>query len=83
METKEIKKNIEKIESSMFYLEKINDESEELYIELRVFTKGGWNTIDFNPENESTKNMVIQQLRIELENEIKKAKQNIKKLTNI
>jgi len=83
METKEIKKNIEKIESSMFYLETINDESEELYIELRVLTKGSWNTIDFKPKNESTKNMVIQQVRIELENEIKQAKQNIKKLTNI
>ena len=83
METKEIKLNIQKIENSIHDLQKINDKSEELYIELRVFTKAGWDTLDFKPKNESIKNMVIHQLRIELENEIKQAKENIKKLTNI
>lgn len=78
--------NFEKIENSLKNvrrikndLDKINDE--EAVIELRVFTKGHWTNIDFRPKNKAIQNMVMHQIKMELEAELKQEKNNIKKAT--
>ena len=60
----------------------INKGEQEVSIELRVFTEGGWNTIDYKPNNKAIQNMVIHQLRLDLESKIKKAKTEIKNISN-
>jgi len=82
METEEIKKQIKIIEDNEQRLIVINDNDEKLNIELRVFTKNGWCNIDFNPKNESIKNMVIHQLRMDSERKIKQSNDLIKKIIN-
>lgn len=83
MKIEKIKKNITIIENCKRKLDVINDNDEEINIELRVFTKGGWSNIDFKPENKAITNMVINQIKMDLESKIKKAEQIIKKETKI
>ena len=83
MDIEVIKKNIKVIEDCNRRLYAINDVDEKLNIELRVFTKGSWSNIDFKPENEAITNMVIHQIKMDLESKIKKAKKLIEKETKI
>jgi len=83
MKIEKIKKNIKVIEDCERRLDVINNNDEKINIELRVFTQGGWSNIDFKPENKSITNMVIHQIRIDLESKINKSKQLIQEATNI
>ena len=77
-----IKENTRIIEECEHRLRIINKGEQGVNIELRVFTKGGWNTIDYKPNNKAIQNMVIHQLRLDLESKIKKAKTEIKNISN-
>ena len=82
MKTEDIKKQVKIIEDNETRLRLINNVDEEINIELRVFTKGGWCSIDFNPKNEAITNMVIHQIRMDAERKIKQSKELIKTIAN-
>lgn len=83
MEIEVIKKNIKVIEDCNRRLDVIDNNDEKINIELRVFTQGGWSNIDFKPENKAITNMVIYQIKMDLESKIDKAKKLIEEATNI
>jgi len=80
--------DIEKLENSLRnikriknQLNKINEKKET--IEVRVFTKSEWTNIDFQPKNKAIYNMVIHQITMELEAELKQEKLTLKKLVEL
>ena len=69
-------KNVRRIKNQ---LNKINDGKAE--IELRVFTNSEWSNIDIKPKNKAIYNMVMHQIKMELQSELEQEKINIKKAT--
>lgn len=81
MELNVIKENVKIIQDCETKLKVIN--TKDVDVELRVFTKNGWSNIDFKPKNKAILNMVIYQIKIDLEHQIKKSKQLIKEATEL
>lgn len=79
MDLEKIEESLKNIKNIKRKLDKIDEENE--CIELRVFTKGEWTNIDFNPKNKAIRNMVVHQIKMELEDELRQEKINIKKAT--
>jgi hypothetical protein len=82
MNTDIIKENLQIIEKCKHRIKTIKSNENDFDIELRVFTKGGWNNIDFNPKHKPLRNYVVCQLIMDLENQIKEAEKIIKKAVN-
>jgi len=55
-------------------------EAEAPKFELRVFTGDSWYQLNYKPENGAIRNMVIHQVRMELQNKIITCKREIKML---
>lgn len=79
MDFKKIEKSLDNVQKIKRQLDKINDR--EALIELRVFTRNQWINIDFQPKNKAIYNMVVHQIVMELQAELKKEEINIKKAT--
>lgn len=56
-------------------------ETHEVRMELRVFTEDRWTNLSYVPTETAIRNMVIHQIRMELQNKIRKAKTVIRQLT--
>lgn len=78
MDLKKIEKSLDNIRKIKNQLDRINDR--EAHIELRVFTKDQWTNINFQPKNKAIYNMVVHQIVMELEIELKQEESNIKNL---
>lgn len=78
MDFEKIEEALDRINKIKRQLDKINDKKAD--IQLRVYTTGGWSNIDFEPKNKAIYNMVVHQIIMELEAELKQEEINIKKL---
>jgi uncharacterized protein YlzI (FlbEa/FlbD family) len=82
MDTDIIRENVNKIAEYNRTIRLIKEEKDDVKIELRVFTKGSWSTVDFKPDHKPAKNYVICQLILDLNNKIKECENIIKKEVN-
>lgn len=82
MDTTIVKENVNKIIEYKHRIKLIKSKTDDVKIQLRVFTQGGWNNIDYNPNHKPSMNYVICQLILDLEDKIKECEQIIKKEVN-
>ena len=81
MNTEFIIKTSRELEGHRKNLKCLNEH--EVKFELRVFSKANWEELNYKPETGAIRNMVVHQIRMELQNKIRACKDSLREATRV